>query len=228
MLTDYHSHVLPAMDDGARSPGESSQMLDMWAAQGVERLIATPHYYMHREPAEVFLARRDNSVKRLPVDKNHPRVIIGSEVYIDKGISKIELIPQLTLAGSKYIMLELPYTGFSRWMLGEAQNIMHNYSLTPVFAHIERYTQWYPTTDMVQILSIPDVIWQINHSSLQFGSTRKFILELIRDEFPIVFGSDAHNTSDRAPNAAAAYRFLRSKLTKSQYIRLMELNESLL
>ena len=38
MLTDWHSHVLPAMDDGAKTVEDSLAMLSMLSAQGIERV----------------------------------------------------------------------------------------------------------------------------------------------------------------------------------------------
>ena len=228
MLTDYHSHVLPSMDDGAYTVRESLRMLDMWAAQDVARVAATPHFHLHREPAKTFLARRDDSISRLPAAGTHPALLIGAEVYISEGLCEISELTQLTLAGSKYIMLELPYFRFSQRVLEEAQNIMHDYGLIPIFAHIERYIQWYTNADIMDVLAIPGVVWQVNHESLFYDDTLDFTLDLIQGGHPVIFGSDAHNTRQRPPNAAEAYPLLRKLLTRAQYDRLLALNANLL
>ena len=44
MLTDYHCHILPKMDDGSESVEMSIKMLEMMKLQGVDRIIATPHF----------------------------------------------------------------------------------------------------------------------------------------------------------------------------------------
>lgn len=49
MLTEYHCHILPGIDDGSDSVETSLQMVEMMKAQGVERICATPHFYAHRE-----------------------------------------------------------------------------------------------------------------------------------------------------------------------------------
>lgn len=49
MLTEYHCHILPGMDDGSDSVDTSLKMVEMLKTQGVGRLIATPHFYAHRE-----------------------------------------------------------------------------------------------------------------------------------------------------------------------------------
>ena len=228
MLTDYHSHVLPAVDDGARRTKESLRMLDMWAAQGISRVVATPHFYPYKEPVERFWIRRDKALARMPRVSGHPRIVSGAEVYIVKGLlRKAGDFRRLAIAGSDYIMLELPYSGFKPWILDEVQNVL-NYGFTPIFAHIERYLNWYKKADIARILSFEDAVWQINHESLLNRDTLNFTLELIRGGLPVIFGSDAHNTRERVPNAAAAYKLLRRELDKKQYDRLIELNASLI
>lgn len=54
MLTDYHCHILPKMDDGSESVEMSIKMLEMMKLQGVDRIIATPHFYAHREKCRAF------------------------------------------------------------------------------------------------------------------------------------------------------------------------------
>ena len=43
-LIDFHSHILPGIDDGARSPDESLKMLELMAAQGVSKVVSTSHF----------------------------------------------------------------------------------------------------------------------------------------------------------------------------------------
>ena len=55
-MIDFHSHILPGMDDGSKSTQESLEMLDMLRAQGVDTVAATPHFYARENPPEVFSA----------------------------------------------------------------------------------------------------------------------------------------------------------------------------
>lgn len=228
MLTDYHSHFLPAMDDGPKSIQESMQMLDMWSAQGVERVIATPHFYSHMESAEAFLSRREKSLTSLSEKCEKLCVVTGAEVYIEKGLSSLALLQRLTMGESKYILLEMPYGSFKEWILTEIYQTAYNWGLIPVIAHIDRYTQWYSRGEISRVLSIQDAVLQINNDALFKRAALKFALELIRSEFPIIFGSDSHNVGDRPPNVEAANKVLWRKLNKSELLALSELNESFL
>ena len=227
MLTDYHSHFLPAMDDGPEDAWMSIEMLGMWKAQGVDRVIATPHFYPHRESIESFLSRRESAFDSLGMVIRSPRTGQGAEVRVEKGISEVERMRELTLAGSRYILLELPYAPFKEWMTAEIYNLKYNFGLIPVIAHIDRYTQWYAKDDMSQVLSVQGAVLQINNEALFKRSTRKFALKIIRGGLPVIFGSDAHNTGERPPNVEAAWKILRSNLKETEYLALVQMNESL-
>ena len=57
-VTDFHSHVLPGVDDGSASVEESLAMLRLAAQQGIRRVVATPHFYPRYDDLERFLERR--------------------------------------------------------------------------------------------------------------------------------------------------------------------------
>ena len=47
-MLDIHTHILPGIDDGSQSIEESIAMLGKLAEQGVDTVIATPHFYIDR------------------------------------------------------------------------------------------------------------------------------------------------------------------------------------
>ena len=55
---DFHTHVLPGIDDGARDLPASLSMLSRLQAQGIDTVVATPHFYAHRQEAAQFLENR--------------------------------------------------------------------------------------------------------------------------------------------------------------------------
>src|SRR5207245_8905312 len=56
-MIDIHSHILPGVDDGARSLEESLKMAEIAAADGIQQMVATPHLFNglsnDPEPAEI-------------------------------------------------------------------------------------------------------------------------------------------------------------------------------
>ena len=201
MRTDYHCHVLPEMDDGAKNSAISVQMLEMLCSQGVERVVATPHFYAHREKSvSRFLEKRQKSYDELMTNK-HPfnELVLGAEVAIEQGISELDGIEKLVVSGTNLMLLELPYGPYADWMQEEIYNIACEYHIMPVIVHIHRYIGYYNRSEMESILKT-DAIFQINNEA--FGSFRekRFVRNMIKNDLPIIFGSDSHNLSGRRPN----------------------------
>ena len=201
LLTDYHSHILPGIDDGSRNVEMSLGMIEILSSQGVERIAATPHFYAHRENGvSAFLKKRDYAYQKLmqaqPAVSN---IILGAEISIEQGISELADIEKLAYEGTNYILLEFPYTGFSDWMCDEIDNIAYNYDLVPVIAHLHRYLNDYSKSQIEKILSL-NAVFQFNIEAFEFHFTRKFIKSIINSGSDFVFGSDCHNLKERKPN----------------------------
>lgn len=200
MLTDYHSHILPGMDDGAKDAAMSRAMLGMLKGQGVKRLIATPHFYAHRERSVAeFLGKRQSAYEQIAADASDTEILLGAEIAVEHDISEKKGIEQLAVQGTDLILLELPYAKFSPWMTGEIYNIRVEYKLRPVVAHIHRYLDYYTDRQMEQVLELP-VIFQINNEAFSDWKQARFVKRLLKSDLPVVFGSDCHNLTNRRPN----------------------------
>lgn len=210
MRTDYHCHVLPKLDDGAKNTDVSVQMLETLYSQGIERVVATPHFYAHREKSvESFLEKRKRSYDELMSCKNpFSELVLGAEVAIEHGISELGGIERLAISGTDLILLELPYTSYAEWMSEEIYNISCEYHLTPVIAHIHRYTGYYSKSEMESILKT-DAVFQINNEAFSSFREKRFVKAVMKNGIPYVFGSDSHNMSGRKPN----FDFLTKKVS---------------
>ena len=80
-MIDIHSHILPGIDDGSQSVEESHALLALLREQGVETVVATPHFYADRNDPENFLRRRKEALARLDHGETEmPRILLGAEV----------------------------------------------------------------------------------------------------------------------------------------------------
>lgn len=228
MLTDYHNHCLPRMDDGARDVETTIRIVNELERQGVGRIVATPHFINHEESVESFLERRERAFGELLENCTLLPMMLGAEVRLERGISETEGLTELAVGDSGYVLLELPYMPFRSWMIEEIYNVAYSNRLKPVIAHLDRYLAWYGNDEIGEVLAIDDAIIQINNEALIKRKSMKFALGLIRDGYPVVFGSDTHDMDEYAPNADVMLKVLRSKLSKREYEAVMELNESLL
>lgn len=196
-MTDFHIHILPGIDDGSDSAETSEKMLEMLKEQGIERIVATPHFYAHRsKTVEHFLEKRQRAYEMLGSPKN---ILLGAEVAIERGISQMKDIEKLAVQDTDLILLEFPYTGYAPWMEDEIYNIGVTYGLKPVIAHIHRYIREYSKEQLEHILNMK-AIFQVNNEAFGSFSERRFVKKMIKDGYPVIFGSDSHNTDTRRPN----------------------------
>ena len=200
MLTEYHCHILPGIDDGAKDAEQSAEMAQMMKAQGVERLIATPHFYAHREKGiEAFLEKRQAAYEKIKENLHFREVHLGAEVAIEHGISELNGIEKLAIEGTGIILLELPYRPYERWMSEEIHNIAAEFRLRVMLAHVHRYLEYYSKEEMETILSA-NAIMQINNEAFRSWKEKRLAKRVISSHECFAFGSDAHNTGNRRPN----------------------------
>ena len=126
-LCDMHSHILPGMDDGSRDPAMSVNMLRTAAGQGVEHILATPHYYPV-ESVKDFLQRRARAAEALQsamaaAGEQLPRVYLAAEVAYRPGIGYEEDLRSLCIGRSEFMLLELPFSPWGPEVLRDIRNI---------------------------------------------------------------------------------------------------------
>lgn len=199
MLTEYHCHVLPNIDDGSDSVETSLAMLEMMKAQGVERVVLTPHFYCHREHSvERFIEKRQAAFETIKKDSPIKEMYLGAEIAIENGISEVKNIDKLAIQGTKLILLEMPYSKYMNWMSEEVYNVSAEYGLKVILAHIHRYRQCYKKEELKQLIS-SDCIMQINIEAFSGFRQKSIAKDIIRSGKRYIFGSDAHNMDQRKP-----------------------------
>jgi glycosyltransferase involved in cell wall biosynthesis len=105
-MIDFHSHFLPAMDDGAVDVAEATAMLTASVAQGVHTVVATPHFYRSENTIASFLQLRQKSFNLL--DGHIPdglSVVLGAEVRLQRGLSRLDL-RDLCIQGTNRILID--------------------------------------------------------------------------------------------------------------------------
>lgn len=213
MVVDFHSHVLPRIDDGSRSVEESLQMLRLSAEQGIPGVVLTPHFYPHLTTPEVFLDRRKRSMELLQAairpDMKLPAMCLGAEVYYFPQMSHSDTLEQLAIEGTRAILVEMPMTAWTDRMYRELENIYENLGLVPIVAHVDRYLGRFRDYGIPQRLAELPVLVQANASSFLESS---WGLKLLRKHQIHLLGSDCHNMKDRKPNLGPALERITQKL----------------
>lgn len=219
-MTDLHTHILPGMDDGARSAEESVAMLRLERMQGVKAVVLTPHFYGARERAKDFLRRRDVAIKTLDDELAKlsqeerdalPELIPAAEVAWHSALAGCEELPQLCIGATKNFLLELPFTPWSTQMFNQIYDLIGETGLTPVIAHLERYVRFQRPRQIGEIFEL-GVPVQISADTLKWPLLRGKVLRLFEEQRAHILASDCHNCTDRSPNVGEGLRMIRRKL----------------
>ena len=214
-VIDFHSHILPNVDDGSQSLEQSIAMLQKEAEQGIRHVIATPHFYAQHDKPEKFLQKRAEAEQLLRQElarhKDLPEVSVGAEVYYFNGISDSDALSELTIDQKRFILIEMPLPPWSERMYRELENICIKQNLTPIIAHIDRYIAPFHTQHIPERLERLPVMVQANASFFLEKGTKGLAFRLMKQGRIHLLGSDCHNLKDRAPNLGDAIRVIEKK-----------------
>ena len=205
-IIDFHSHILPGIDDGARNLDTSMAMLEQIREQKVDYMVATPHFYASKDRIDSFLAKRANAWEQLSeaIEErdfhNAPQFFLGSEVAFFEGISRADQIDSLTIGDTNLLLLEMPFVPWTMQNVREVEKLISDRKLHVIIAHLERFI-WMPgNKKMIQSLLELPVTVQINAESFLEWKHRRTLLKMFRDGTAHILGSDCHGAHHRVPN----------------------------
>lgn len=214
IMIDFHSHILPNIDDGSTSLEESLLMLQKEAKDGVTDVVVTPHYYADRYSLDRFTRRRDKSFEALKdhLTEEYPSIHIGAEVFYFPSMGEASMLSRLCIDDTQTLLLELPFVQWTSKMIKDVDKIVRNQQLNVILAHIERYYEIQKDKKVYyEMLELP-VVGQINAGPFLKRSKRKLVLDLLDDGWASVIGSDCHNMDKRPPNLLEGRKIVERKL----------------
>lgn len=223
---DVHSHLIPGIDDGAKTIEESLNLLAEFEALGYKKVITTPHvmsdYY--RNTPEIILSGLEEVRKAKTERGLKIEIDAAAEYNLDADFApKIEAKELLTF-GDNYVLFELPFLSEPP-MFNDIVWKLQMGGYKPVLAHVERYGYWHNQWEKIASLKDRGVYIQLNINSLtgHYGPDVKGIGEkLIENDMVDLLGSDCHNLNhigllQRARQKPSLHKLLQSdKLINKQ------------
>lgn len=215
-MIDLHSHIVPALDDGAASLNDSIEMLKIAEGDGIETIVATPHVFsshnLEKEPEVIFravevfqkgIAQGDFKIQVLP----------GAEVFFTTDLLKYlkEYQRLLTLNASDYFLLEFPFD----FIFPGIKDFIYKVLMAgwiPIVAHAERNQVIQRTPELLYEMVQLGVLTQINAGSLRgdFGeAVQSTAFQLLRLNLVHVIASDAHSPNFRVPRLSFLFDLLK-------------------
>lgn len=227
-LVDFHAHCLPAVDDGAPNVAAARAMLKLAQQQGASAVIATPHFYWGHHTVDEFVRVRQKAYDSLMLHKKElPQILLGAEVLLREGISKVDLRP-LCLEGTNILLVELPFMRPPYWVFEELEEIVYTQRLTVMLAHLDRYMPWYSTEKLDKLMELPGIIVQINTEMLTDRRDLRALCKWLGHPRRLVLGSDMHDPDHRAPLLDRALRTLsRSRVGRDWLERIKDTTKSI-
>jgi len=212
-MIDFHTHILPNVDDGSDSIQTSIKMLNELKKQGVKCVCFTPHFYPGEDTLDNFIEKTDKSFCDLDY-KDDLDLVLGSEVHYYHGISNSENLNLLCIGNSNALLVELPfYSEITKGIIDEI--IKLNCKFQVVLAHIERYDLSFKQLDY---LRANGVLFQCNANFLNTMKGKKYI----KNGYVDCIGSDAHNLDSRPPNFIEAKNAIISVAGEEYYNKIIE------
>lgn len=225
-MVDLHCHILPGIDDGAKSVEESIALINAEKRQRVKAVMFTPHFNFERTDIQSFCKARDRSIEILTSSQefidSEMSVKTGAEVYFSVRLNDEDLDP-LCFSGTNYILIELPVTA-RPYGLTHTLRALLNKGYIPILAHVERYPYFAEDPTVLYDLVMQGCLAQTNAGAVLKNTEKSSIaMKYIKWELVQVISSDCHNMQKRPPNLKQAFAVIENKLG-SQYTQWLVKN----
>jgi protein-tyrosine phosphatase len=197
LKTDIHSHLIPAIDDGAKSLDDAIQLIQNLQSLGYSKLITTPHvmndYYRNNE--SIIQSGLKRLQEALELHRIQIELEAAAEYYLDDHFMELIEKDAILSFGDNYVLFELSFFQEPN-MLDKAIFILQLAGYRPVLAHPERYNYWHRNSRRVFELQEKGVLLQVNLGSISghYGpEVAKMAMTLSNRGIISFLGSDTHH-----------------------------------
>ena len=210
-FVDIHCHILPGVDDGSQTPEETKAMLQKAWDEGIQIMVATPHYHKQRGKNDIELIKKQLLLTRKLAKEVHPKmqICLGIEIYYGEDVP--ELLKEgrvVSIRKSRYILVEFSPGDEFQYILNAVRKLQMS-GHTVIIAHIERYNCLRKDISNVEYLREMGAYLQVNTGSItgSYGrSVKKFLREVLKAHLVQLVGTDAHGSERRTPKMQEAYK----------------------
>jgi protein-tyrosine phosphatase len=231
-MIDIHCHILPGIDDGPRDLNGSIEMAKAAVADGISKIIATPHFNgKYENTRQVILGKVQELNEALKREGIPLTILPGQEPRIyGEILEDYEFDKILTLNDSrKYLFIELPSNHVPRY----TERLLYDIQLSglqPIIVHPERNQEIIENPDLLYNLVDKGTLTQVTASSItgDFGKkVKKFSIQLLENNLTHFVASDAHNVDTRKFKLREAYEVVEKEFGIDLVYMLQENSEIL-
>jgi protein-tyrosine phosphatase len=210
-MIDLHCHILPGIDDGARSLEEAVEMAKIAEAEGIERIVATPHLFrqdlMHEDLGTIEKTRQ-LLTRNLEAANIQVEIFRGAEVYVSHNLmDEIRKNRDLLVINhNPYMFVEFPSNHVFSGVKELFFELMSE-GITPIIAHPERNSVFASRTSFLYELVQLGGLVQANSGSFSGIYGRKVeqsVFCFLESRLVHFIASDGHNQRSLAPRLLEA------------------------
>ncbi|POY41232.1 histidinol phosphatase [Flavobacterium alvei] len=196
---DIHSHILPGIDDGAKTLGDSLQLIQALQGFGASKLITTPHVIQHFWENSSQNIKEKEAETNLELKKNNLSIPFraAAEYMMDENFVKLFQSEKLLTLKSNYVLVEMSYINPPI----QLYSILFDLQVAgyiPVLAHPERYNFFHKNFEEYNKLINAGCLLQLNLLSVvgYYGeSITEIAQKLLKKGMYSFVGSDAHHNN---------------------------------
>ena len=195
--TDLHCHIVPGIDDGAKTIEESLDLLRRYENIGIKKLIATPHIMAGVYPNTTETIKEHHAKLLQAAEEAGINIKIGvaAEYMLDGEFEALLKEKDLLTLKDNYLLVEMSYLN-PPVNLFELLFKLQQAGYEPVLAHPERYAFLHDDREGYRKLKHHGCLFQLNLLSLSdhYGkSVKKAAVKLLKEGMIDFTGTDTHH-----------------------------------
>ena len=208
-MYDLHSHILWGIDDdGPQTLNQSLRLAKIAAGEGIRAMVATPHFMI--DIAEFDIEDIEKRVQAFKAELHRQGIQLdilpGAELYLDRRLPDILIKNRLTIAGTRYVLLELPMHELPDYT-EDLVKVFLSRDMVPIIAHPERNVAISQNPNLMYNLVNLGALGQLTAGSItgSFGRRLQGVARiLIEHNMVHILAGDAHSHTGRPPRMAKA------------------------
>lgn len=228
-MIDFHSHILPNIDDGSKNMEETIKLIKEAKQAGFDKIISTSHYM--QDYYEYDEQKRNEILKQvkeqLEKEEIKLELYLGNEIYIATDIAQlIKDGKASTINNTKYVLFELPLNSKPLFVKEVIYRLIEN-GYKPIIAHPERYSYIKEEIKYAEELANMGALFQANYGSIvgMYGSgAKKTIKKLLKKDLISFLGSDVHRINQIYPQIPKILKKFKKVISEQKLEELTTLN----
>lgn len=215
-MIDFHSHIIPYVDDGSKNFDMSLDMLRNAVVEGTEYICASSHYIPEDLPLkkEAYNKKFNELLALMKLNDINIHVLPSLELYMHPKLPKLYKQKEIWgINNSRYLLIELPMNQFPLY----TEDVFYELRLlgaVPIIAHPERNLRIMKDTSLLVNLVKQGTLAQVNAGSLRgiYGKDIKSTAEKFVDMNLVhMLGSDAHDDKRRTTRISDAFDIVKDR-----------------